>query len=89
MPLPQLQVSNASDGDAVHIVFSSAKPILVTDDVRFKFYCSTVSVTTEALSSYTSTPHSTPNAGPQYSGVPDGCHPTFLSLPAEGGPYGC
>ena len=28
--------------EAVRVVFLDSRPLLVTDDVRFKFYCSTV-----------------------------------------------
>ena len=33
-----------SGNDTTEIVFSKTKPLILTDDVRVKFYCSTVSL---------------------------------------------
>ena len=38
----QTQVSQDAETSSVHILFSEDKPLVVADDVRFMFYCSTV-----------------------------------------------
>ena len=40
----QAQVSQDSETDSVHVLFSENRPLVVADDVRFMFYCSTVRV---------------------------------------------
>ena len=45
-PTPQVQVINDGVSDIVHVFISESDPLLVTDDVKFKFFCSTVSCTT-------------------------------------------
>jgi len=39
----QTQVSVDSSQDSVRVVFPETDPLVVTDDVKFIFYCSTVS----------------------------------------------